>query len=120
MLLYSTDGKTPTEKPILIVGISIAKIPVQNPKKYSEERLKKLPRGEFTKVKEIKEIVIDNLNGYEIVAYGKSFDNKVELVYQVMLFNENGDYYIIVGKSTEEFDLYLECFKKVAKTFKRK
>lgn len=119
-LLYSTDGKIPTEKPTLIVANSIAKVPTQDQKKYSEERLKKLPRGEQNTIKEIKEITIDNLKGYEIVADGKTKDNKAELVYQVMLFNESGDYYIIVGQSKEDFDKYLESFKKIVKTFKRK
>ncbi len=119
-LLYSTDGKIPTEKPTLIVGNSIAKVPSQNQKKYAEERLKKLPRGELNVVKEIKEITIDNLKGFEIVANGKTKDDKNELVYQVMLFNENGDYYIIVGQSQEELERYLGVFKKIAKTFKRK
>lgn len=119
-LLYSTDGKIPTEKPTLVVGNSIAKVPTQNQKKYSEDRLKKLPRGEFNEIKTINEVIIDNLKGYEIVANGKTKEDKPELVYQVMLFNESGDYYIIVGQSKDEFDKYLEMFKKVTKTFKRK
>ena len=119
-LLYSTDGKIPTEKPTLIVGNSIARVSSQNQKKYSEERLKKLPRGELSIIKEINEVKIDNLKGFEIIADGKTKDDKPELVYQVIVFNENGDYYIIVGKAKEEFDKYLESFKKIAKTFKRK
>ncbi|MBL7790178.1 MAG: hypothetical protein JNL75_10160 [Chitinophagales bacterium] len=119
-LLYSTDGKIPTEKPTLIVGNSIAKVSSQNYKKYSEERLRKLPRGEFNVIKEINEVTIDNLNGFEIVANGKTKDEKVELIYQVMLFNDKGDYYIIVGKTSVDFDKYLENFKKITKTFKRK
>ena len=119
-LLYSTDGKIPTDKPTLIVGNSIAKVSSQNQKKYSEERLKKLPRGEFNIIKEINEITIDNLNGFEIVANGKTKDDKAELIYQVMLFNEKGDYYIIVGQTKDDFNKNLESFKKVAKTFKRK
>jgi hypothetical protein len=119
-LLYSTDGKIPTEKPTLIVGNSLAKVPTQNQKKHSEERLKKLPRGEFNEIKTINEITIDNLKGYEIVANGKTKDEKPELVYQVMLFNEIGDYYIIVGQTKEDFDKYLDTFKKMAKTFKLK
>lgn len=119
-LLYSTDGKMPTEKPTLIVGNSIAKIPIQNQKKYSEERLKKLPGGELNVIKEIKEISVDNLKGYEIVADGKTKDDKPELVYQVMLFNDKGDYYIIVGQAKEEFQKNLATFKKITQTFKRK
>lgn len=119
-LLYSTDGKIPTEKPILMVGNSIAKVSSQNQKKYSEERLKKLPNGEQNTIEEIKEITIDNLKGYEIIAKGKTKDNEKELVYQVMLFNENGDYYIIVGQTKEDFEIYLDIFRKISKTFKRK
>lgn len=119
-LLYSTDGKIPTEKPTLIVGNSIAKVPSQSQKTYSQERLKRLPGGEQNVIREIKEITVDNLKGYEIVADGKTKDNKAALVYQAMLFNESGDYYIIVGQAAEEFDKYLESFKKVTRTFKRK
>lgn len=119
-LLYSTDGKMPTETPTLIAGVSIAKVSPQNQKQYAEERLKKLPRGEFNVIKEIKEISIDNLKGYEIVADGKAKDNKAELLYQVMLFSDKGDYYIILGQAKEDFQKNLDIFKKVAKTFKRK
>lgn len=119
-LLYSTDGKFPTEKPTIIVGNSIAKIPSQNQKKYSEERLKKLPGGDLNVIKEIKEISVDNLKGYEIIADGKTKDGKPELVYQVMLFNDKGDYYIIVGQAKEEFEKNLTIFKKITQTFKRK
>jgi hypothetical protein len=119
-LLYSTDGKIPTEKPTLIVGNSIAKVSSQNQKKYSEERLKKLPLGELNVIKEINKITIDNLKGFEIIANGKTKNDKAKLVYQVMLFNENGDYYIIFGQANEDFDKYLDSFKKIAKTFKRK
>ena len=119
-LLYSVDGKIPTDKPTLIAGNSLAKIPAQNQKKYAEQRLKKLPVGELLSIREIKEIRVDNLEGYEIVANGKSKDGKPELIYQVMLFNDRGDYYIILGQAQEDFQHNLTTFKKVAKTFKRK
>lgn len=118
-LLYSTDGKIPTEKPTIIVGNSIAKVSTQNQKTFAEERLKKLPRGELSVIKGVQAITIDNLKGFEIVANGKTKDDKPQLTYQVMLFTDQGDYYIIVGQSQEDFDKYLESFKKIAKTFKR-
>jgi hypothetical protein len=119
-LLYSTDGKIPTGKPTLIVGNAIAKIPYQNKKKYAEERLRKLPGGDEHVIKEVNEISIDNLEGYEIIAEGKTKDHVRELVYQVMLFNDKGDYYIIVGQTREDFQKYVELFRQVSKTFKRK
>jgi hypothetical protein len=119
-LLYSTDGKIPTEKPTLIVGNSLSKISLENQKEYSTERLKKLPGGDKIIIKQTLDIAVDDLNGYEIIAEGKTKDNKPELVYQVMLFNDEGDYFIILGQTKEEFPKYLEEFKKVTKTFKRK
>jgi len=119
-LLYSTDGKIPTEKPTIIIANSLAKIPLSNQKGYAEQRLKKLPRGEFNVIKEINEIKIDNLHGYEIIADGKTKEEEAELVYQVMLFNDKGDYYIIVGQAKDNFAKNLTTFKSIAKTFKRK
>ena len=119
-LFYSTDGKIPTEKPSLIVGSSLAKVSAPNRKQYAQERLKKLPRGEFNIIKEIKETTVDGLSGYEIIADGKTAGNQPELVYQVMLFNDKGDYYIIVGHTKENIESNLETYKKIAKTFKRK
>lgn len=119
-LLYSTDGKIPTDKPTLIIANSIAKIPLQNQQKYAEDRLKKLPGAEDYLIKAMKEITIDNLNGYEIIAEGKTKDNKPGLLYQVMLFNDKGDYYLIVGQATEDLQKNLEAYTKIAKTFKRK
>jgi hypothetical protein len=53
-LLFSTDGKIPTNKPILIVGNSFSKVSALNQKQYAQDRLKQLPGGELSSVKEIK------------------------------------------------------------------
>lgn len=119
-MIYTTDGQIPTKKPLLIVGNSIAKVAAENQKQYSIERLKKLPRGEFNKVNNINPIQIDNLEGYEMVVNGKSEDAKDELIYQVMLFDDAGYYFTIVGMTTEDFENNLKRFKNIAKTFKRK
>lgn len=119
-LIYTTEGKIPTEKPTLIVGNSLTKVSPQNQKKYAEERLKNLPGGEQSITNEINEISIDHLKGFEIVAIGKTKDDKPELIYQVMLFSENGAYFIIVGQAKEDFDKNLDSFRKITKTFRRK
>jgi hypothetical protein len=119
-LLYSTDGKIPTERATLIVGSSTGNVAAGQQKQYAEDRIKKLPRGEFSLIKEVKEITIDNLKGYEIVAEGKSKDDKPELVYQVMLFNDKGEYYIILGQAKEDREKNLAAYRQIARTFKRK
>ena len=60
------------------------------------------------------------LSGYEIIADGKTADNQPKLIYQVMLFNDKGDYYIILGHAKENMESNLETYRKIAKTFKRK
>lgn len=119
-LLYSVDGKIPTETPTLIVGNSISKVPAIAQKKYAEERLKKLPGGEKSVIKETTAITIADLKGYEIVAEGFGKNEVPELLYQLMLFNDKGDYYIIVGQTKENFEQQLAVFKKIARTFKLK
>jgi hypothetical protein len=119
-LIYSTDGKVPTEKASFIVASSVGKVPAPNQKKYTEDRIKKLPRGDQNVIKEMKAISIDRMNGYEIMAEGISKDGKPEFIYQVMIFNEQGDYYLMLGQAREEVEKNVAAFKKMASTFKRK
>ena len=119
-LVYSTDGKMPTEKPTFIVANSIGKVTVQHQKAFAHDRLRKLPRGELNQVQQNNEVEINNLKGIEIIAHGKTRNNGTELVYQVILFDDSGYYYLIIGKAKEEFDKYLQSFRRIVKTFKRK
>ena len=119
-LIYATDGKIPTDGPSLIASNSIAKVSATNQKQYAMERLKKLPGGDKIEMKQIQPFAANNLSGYEIVAEGKTKDNLPELVYQVMLFNSDSDYYIIIGKSKEDFEKYTAIFRQIAGSFKRK
>lgn len=115
-LLYSEDGKIPTDKGIIMVGNSISKISTTDLKQYSIDRLKKLPNGENSKIISINDITIANLQGYEITAN----NNKNELVYQVMLYTKEFEYFLIIGQAFNDKEASLNIFKKIAKTFKLK
>ncbi|NBP70438.1 MAG: hypothetical protein EBU52_17100 [Cytophagia bacterium] len=121
---YTIDGKVPTEssdKTTFIVGISIANVQTVDKKLTAITRIKRMPYNDL-KVDEnkINEIEIDGIYGYEIVGEGLDKANGTkELIYQVMLFTDNG-YYIIVGTAKTDFQQNLELFKKVARTLKRK
>jgi hypothetical protein len=120
-LLYGVEGKIPTEKPTLIVGNSISKVALDiDQEQYVLDRLKILPNGSENKVKAKTEISIGGLEGYEVIAEGQSKDNVPELTYLTMLFNETGDYYIILGQTKEDFEKYSSIFKKIARSFKEK
>jgi hypothetical protein len=119
-LFYSADGKMPTKTPTLLIGSSLGASTIADAKTYAEQRLKKLPRGEFNVIRKTSAVTVDGLKGYEIIAFGKSEDNKPELVYMTMLFNPGSGYFIIVGNSEQDFAGYEEKFRKVALSFKRK
>jgi hypothetical protein len=79
-----------------------------------------LPGGESNKPKEINAIQIGNLQGYEIVADGKNKNTKNALIYQVMLFDETGECFTVVGMANEDLEGNLKSFRDIAKTFARK
>lgn len=118
MLMYTLDGKIPSTKPLLIAGTSLGKIAaVKDRKKYTLERLEKMPGAENSTIKETNTITVDGLNGYEIVAEGSA----KELIYIVMLYTAAADnYYIIYGSANEEQEHYLPQYRAIVKTFKRK
>jgi len=124
MLLYTVDGKVPTEsndKTTFIVGLSLANVQTVDKKLTAITRLKRMPYTDL-KIDEnkINEIEIDGISGYEIVGEGLDKSNGTkEFVYQVMLFTDNG-YYIIVGTTKNNFEQNLELFKKVSRTLRRK
>ena len=120
MLIYTVGGEIPTEKPMIMAGSLVGKVPVLHYKEYAVSRFRKLPGLESAEVTEEKELEIDGLMGYEITAYTGTKENREELSYQEMLFNEEGDYYIIFGKAKEDFQKNLKIFKSVSATFKQK
>ena len=60
------------------------------------------------------------MQGYEIVAEGDGNQGKKQLIYQVMLFNDERDYFMILGQSSEDIEKYLTIYMNIAKTFKIK
>lgn len=124
MLSYTVDGKLPTasdDKTNFIVGISYASVQSIDKKLTALNRVKQLPYNDL-KIADngVSEIEIDGISGYEIVAEGtNSVTGAKDLVYQVMLFSDNG-YYMLVGIAKADFETNLVLFKQIAKTFERK
>ncbi len=117
-LIYSIDGRIASIQPTLVISPSISKVTVTNRKDYAVKRFQTIPGVGNCEADEINEIKIDSLSGYEIIAVCKT--ENPELVYQVMLFNDEGDYYILIGLSSKDIKKQLVFFKQIAKTFKRK
>jgi hypothetical protein len=121
-MLFNRDLKTPTEsedKASLITDKSFAKMEIENKKLFCISRLKKYPDDySIIPSKGINEIEIDNLKGFELFAQNN--DKAEEEMYQAILFDENGDYYLFVGTYTPESEKAISDIKKTVWTFSRK
>ncbi|HEY0066847.1 MAG TPA: hypothetical protein VGB46_05780 [Flavisolibacter sp.] len=116
MLVYSIEAEANSpHKRLLAVASLTRNVAGPDRKRYAEEKLKKDKTLQFDKVREINEITVDGLKGYEIVADAKS----KELLYQVILFEDSGGYYLILGIGSN-FGSHLDTYRKLARTFKRK
>lgn len=119
-MLYTVDGEMTSQQAILIAGSSFGQsVAADKQEEYAKARLKKLPDMASCEIKETKAIAIDGLKGYEIVAENGNSDERM-LTYQVMLFTPEGNYHMVVGQTTEEFERNLATFRKIAHTFKQK
>ena len=122
-LLYSKNGNFPAtsvDEPFLIVAPSFSP-QFAEPEAFACERL--LATEDITEIniEEMKEIIIDDLDGYEIVAQGRDRESDEEItIYQVILFDENSYYYLLQGQISNRLtQQYLPIFKRMARSFER-
>jgi len=119
-IIYTVDSENKATAPKFICSNSVSRVASENRKSYAVNRIMSLPRGDENVIKDTTEITIDGMSGYEIVAYGKDAEGNKQLVYEVIVYNIQGDYYMMIGMASEDFDAYLEQFKTIATTFKLK
>jgi len=120
--LFNRDGKMPTQsddKATLITDKSYGETKITNNKLFCVSRLKKYPNEyQIIDEKGVNEIEIDGLKGYQL--YAKKLNAENELLYQVILFQEDGGYYIFIGTYLEEKENAINDIQKIIMTFKRK
>ncbi len=119
LISYKMDDLQPTKKPTLVAAESVGKVAFADLKQYSIGRLKQLPGHMQAQIKEVNPITIDDLDGYEIIAYNRR-GSIMEQTYQVMLFNEDKGYFIMAGQARDNHESNLALFRKITATFKRK
>ena len=89
-LLYTLEGVLPKKSiddPIFIVGSSISRVTIDNQESFSRSRILGTASVVEIKIEKVKEVMIDAIKGYEIIARGQ--DEKLRrlmLIYQVILF----------------------------------
>ncbi|WP_285008663.1 hypothetical protein [Pedobacter faecalis] len=120
-MIFNRDLKTPTEsidKATLITDKSFAKTDIENKKLFCVSRLKKYPDSySLITDKGINEIELDSLKGYELFA--KNSNHLEEEMYQVIVFADDGGYYLFVGTYMSDSEQAKTDIKNIIRTFKR-
>lgn len=119
-LLFSKDGKIPTTAPTLIIGSSFSKQTISDKKQFALDRLKQLPGGLNAKIQSHIPIKQGDLDGFEIISRAKVYDDKEDLLYQCLLFDKKGNYFLVVGLANVEMTKNLQVFQKIARTLQPK
>ncbi|WP_373708623.1 hypothetical protein [Kaistella sp.] len=118
-MLFNRDLKTPTEsndKATLITERSFAKVEIEDKKLFCISRLKKYPEDySVIPSKGINEIEIDNLKGFELFAKNNEKENQE--MYQVILFDNSGGYYLFVGTYEMGSEQAASDIKNIIQTF---
>lgn len=122
MLIYNKEflaSDESSDNRSFVVSKSISKSNVENKKLFAENRIKVLPM-QVNQILNVTKVVINNLEGYEIIADGANRKTgQKEQAFLTILFNDL-DYYILYGSSVKDFDQNSASFRKLAQTFKLK
>lgn len=123
-LIYTRNGEFPIKnkdgKQIrLFVNGSLSRVEIISKKDYAVKRFLEYPGIENIEVGDIQAVVIDEMEGFEIIGYGYQEEDKF-LVYQTILYAPNFAYYMVSGDANYSLDKNLDYFKQICQSFKRK
>lgn len=122
-LVYTTDGKMPTENPektALLTTKSEGKLEFRDKKTFATDRIKQLPGIVAIQIDSIAEVTVNGLPAVEIIAYGEDrYTKEKKMIYQLMAFVDF-TYYMVLGTTSGQFDQNLLMFQKIAKTLRLK
>ena len=121
-IIFTRDGNTPPlteDEAMFIIDRSFAEVDVPNKKLFCLNRLEKHKDDwSLNLEKEVTEIELDGLQGYQLFAKN-NLDDSLEMI-QTILFLENGGYYICVGTYKKAQQQVVEDITSILKTFKQK
>ena len=121
-MLFNRDLKTPTEsedKVMLLTDKSFAPVEIMDKKQFCIQRVANFPNDfSVNEAKEIKAVELDGLKGYEL--YAQNSDDPAEQMYQLILFEEAGGYFLFVGTYLTGYEAALADIQRIIQTFKRK
>jgi hypothetical protein len=123
-LAFTKNGIFPVKNvgdPVFTVGQSVSKFGVGDTEQFARSLIFETITVTGIKIEQSNKVIIDNLNGYEMIARGKDIKSAQPMViYQTMLFEGQG-YYIMRGVITsKQREAYLRVFKEMRGSFKRR
>ena len=121
-MLFNRDGKIPTtssDSLNLISDKSFQKVQIEDRQQFCKNRIQELPQSyQLLDEKSLNAISLDGLDGFELIA--TNLDNPGEELYQVIVFMEDGGYFIFIGSYQKGDTIAQNDIIKVIKTFARK
>ncbi|MBL7922732.1 MAG: hypothetical protein JNL88_00895 [Bacteroidia bacterium] len=122
-VIYTMDGVLPSRypgKPRFTAGISVRKVDTGDKKAWALKRLAALPGLDSLLSHKTDTITLDGLSGYATDAVYRNQEKEEEKVYMVILYDLQGDYYILAGTYAGEDKKYASLFRKMIAGFQRK
>lgn len=122
-VIFSNDGRYPprsAKHTALVTGLATKGFSPHSRREITENRLKSLKLADSLKVASSDSVTIDQLQGYELVAYGSNTKGEKVLVYLLLLFETNERYYMVSAHTNHAYEEQLQLFRKMARTFLRK
>ncbi len=118
-VVYTKDGLLPTKKEdgslFVVSGLSNTFVTPDKQPDFAKEKLMMIEKREKIDIISEKEVMIDGLNGIEIVGYTAGEEKK--LIYQTMLFDGKNSH-VMVGIARSDIPENLDLFHTTAETFK--
>lgn len=123
--LYSADGNVPSktdDKATFLVSQSLSPSIILDEQDFCIKRLKQTPYQDIAfSEADITELTVDELHGYTIQATAVDPKGKeARYIYQTMLFDGEGNYFVLFGTAHQDDESNALSFEKLTKSFKRK
>jgi hypothetical protein len=123
-LLYTKGAifpSTDVDEPIFVAGQAMSNVRIDDPEYYAKLRIQSTTSVTNIEIESGSKVVVDNLEGYEIVANARDAKSgQPMVVYQTMLFEGQG-YFLMQGLAgSQHKETYLPVFKQMSESFKRR
>lgn len=118
---FTTDGKLPSELPdktnfmVLVMPLAVE---TAEQTSTAQRNVKKIT-DKYITISETKPVVIDGLQGYEVIGQEAEPNQPIRHLYCVTLFEKN-QYFMLRGTTKQEVEKNMAMFEQITKSFKLK